>query len=86
MKDPQEDPSLEQAHFMQQSLPHKLDDTSSKKLCECNNFYHKQWTAGTNNYICIIYLYNLLLLAHGMDRVGSQLTNTLSGTRTLIEI
>ena len=42
MKDPRNDPTLEHIDFMQQSLLHKLDDTSSKKLCECNNLYHKQ--------------------------------------------
>ena len=42
MKDPQEDPTLEQVDFKQQSLPHKLDDTQSKKLCEYNTFYQKK--------------------------------------------
>ena len=27
---------------MKQSLPHKLDDTPLKKLCEYINLYHKQ--------------------------------------------
>ena len=37
----------------------------------------------------VLYLYILLLLAHGMDREGPQdqsSTDTLSGTCTLIEI
>ena len=42
MKDPLEDPTLEQVDFMQQSLSHKLDDTPSKKLCKYINFHHKR--------------------------------------------